>query len=445
MFTEFLNKALALHKEGKFNEAATIYSALLNQRPFDPTLQFLMADLFLRQERNGLAINLLTNLLKDDPKNAAAWCNLGIGFRKENFYEESKRAYLQAIKVGGETVEACSNMAGIYADRADPAKAMMWCDKALKLDPDNIQAKWQRALAVLTLKQWKEGWKLYEHRQQLESWDSRESVDVPQWDGTEVDHLYIHGEQGVGDEVMFASMLPYVKAKRVTIEVHEKLAKLIKSTWPEWNVVTTETQGDYDAKIPIGSLNGLFDKFNEGAYLSPDVERVAFYRQELEKLGPGPYVALTWLGGTKATRVEDRSIRLKDLKSFMDDYTCVSAQYNSNPMIEEERLEVGLHKINDECVGGDLVEQAALFAACDAVVTVQQTAVHVAGAVGTKTYAMIGSHPHWRYGVEGDSLPWYESVKLFRQKKDWAEVINNVKKALDADFGRLQSTEQKAA
>ena len=104
-------------------------------------------------------------------------------------------------------------------------------------------------------------------------------------------------------------------------------------------------------------------------------------------------------------------------------------------MIESEREKVGLTKINDLCVGADLAEQAALFAAVDAVVTVQQTAVHVAGAVGAKTYAMIGSSPHWRYGLTADTLPWYGSVRLFRQKEDgWKPVIDSVLKALGKDF-----------
>lgn len=429
-----------MHKKGKFNEATTIYAALLNQHPFEQSLQFLMADVFIRQEMNGLAINLLSNLLRDNPKNSDAWCNLGIAFRKENFYKEAKSAYLQAIKNGKETVEICSNMAGLYADRAQPEEALKWCDKALKIDPNNVSAKWQKALAVLTMRKWEEGWRLYESRQLLESWDSRDTIDCPIWDGRDVNHLYIHGEQGVGDEVMFASNLTHVtNAKNVTIEVNPKVEKLIKLSFPNWNVITKEAQGDYDAKIAIGSLCNLYGKFNDAPYLKPDPERVAFYRSELKKLGEAPYIAVTWLGGLKATRVEDRSISVKSLKPILDEFTCVSAQYNSNPVIEQERLEVGLHKINDECVGGDLAEQAALFAAVDAVVTVQQTAVHVAGAVGAKTYAMIGEHPHWRYGLDGNKLPWYRTVELFRQKSGAAlkDVVNDVLLKLKNDFNKI--------
>lgn len=428
IYSELLSKAVSLHKEEKYTEAELIYNRLLNRKPFDDQITFLLADLYLRKDYNGLAINLLSNLLQNDDKNAQAWCNLGVGFRKENQYEHAKSAWSKAIRVGGETVEVCSNFAGLYADRAEPEKAITWCDKALKIDKNNIAAQWQKSLALLTLKNWKEGWAMYECRQKLETWDSRPTIKAPIWDGKYTEHLYIHGEQGVGDEVMFASMLPYVKAGRVTIEVNKKLENIIKNTYPEFNVVTEETIGDYTAKIPIGSLNSLFNKFNSGAYLSPDPERVKFYREELERLGEAPYIAITWVGGTKATRIEDRSIRLESMREILDKYTCVSAQYSdTNPMIEKERIAAGLHKINDECTGLDLAEQAALFAAVDAVVTVQQTAVHVAGSIGAKTYAMIGSRPHWRYGVSGTTLPWYESVKLYRQKNDdWDDVISTV-------------------
>jgi hypothetical protein len=317
-----------------------------------------------------------------------------------------------------------------------PEKALEWCDKALSKDPKNIEAHWQKALALLTMRQWEEGWKLYEYRQNLNSWDARKSIDAPLWNGDPVDHLYIHGEQGIGDEVMFASMLNQVQAKRVTVEVNPKLAPLIKLTWRDFNVVTEETRGDYDAKIPIGSLRHLLGGPSGAAYLLPDYDRIEFYRKALKKLGKGPYIALTWVGGTKATRVEDRTICLQELRPIMDAFTCVSGQYSdTNPMIEGERIAAGLHKIDDASPGLDLAEQAALFSAVDAVVTVQQTAVHVAGAVGAKTYAMIGSHPHWRYGVSGDKLPWYPLVRLVRQHNDWGDVVSRVLEALKTDIG----------
>ena len=430
MYNELIDKALALHKDSKFDEAEKIYQRLLNRSSFNEDLLFLLSDLYMRREWNGLAVNLLSNLLQNNPKNANAWCNLGTAFRKENNYDLAKSAWQKAIETGGETVEVCSNFAGLYADRSMPQQAIEWCDKALKLDGNSVHAKWQKSLALLSLKQWAEGWKLYSHRQQLDGWDSRKSIDVPLWDGKPVRHLYIHGEQGVGDEIMFAAYLNRVKAEKVTIEVHEKVAPIIRLTWPHFNVVTEETPGDYDAKVPMGSLAAMFS-CDGNAYLKPDPARVAYYRRKLAGVGPGPHIAIAWVGGTKVTRIEDRSICLSQLKPILAKYTCVSAQYSdTNPVVEQERLAVGLHKINDECTGLDLAEQAALFAACDAVVTVQQTAVHVAGAVGAKCLVMLSSNPHWRYGVEGDALPWYDSVKLIRNKTGWDDVLARTLKEL---------------
>lgn len=437
VYVEVLDRALALHKQGNFDEAEVLYNRVLNRKPLEESILFLLSDLYMRQEKNGLAINLLMNLLQNNQNHGAAWCNLGVAFRKENNYAFAKNAWTRAIAVAGETPEVCNNLATLYADRAEPAKAIEWCEKALALEPGNFTSLWQKALATLTLGDWKAGWALYENRQLLDSWDARSSIDVPIWKGEPVDHLYIHGEQGVGDEIMFASMLQLVtNARRITVEVHEKVAPLVKLTWPAFNVVTTETAGDYDAKVAIGSLHHILGVHQvDAAYLTPDPARVAHYRAELAKLGPGPYVALTWMGGMKATRVEDRSMNLELLRPVMDAFTCVSAQYDStNPIVEHDRASAGLAKIDDTSIGGDLVDQAALFAAVDAVVTVQQTAVHVAGAVGARCYALIGSSPHWRYGVSGDSLPWYPSVQLFRQKDTWERVVARALTTLKNDL-----------
>jgi regulator of sirC expression with transglutaminase-like and TPR domain len=437
MFQRFLNEGLELHKQGNFKQALFHYNRLLNLNPFDETLLFLTADAYMREEHNGLAVNLLTNLIQHNPERSDAWCNLGTAYRKENFRDKAKYCWTKAIDLAGDTVEVCSNMASLYADAGQPTLALFWVQKALKCDPENIQAHWLKALALLTQAKWKAAWDAYSYRTKLENWDSRKTIEVPQWDGKPVNNLYIHGEQGVGDEIMFLSLIndAIPKAKKITLEVNKKVAEIVRQTWPDIHVVTTETKGDYDAKIPMGSLAALYRRngkdFTGEPYLTPSPERVEHYRNELKKLGPTPYIGLTWLGGLKATRIEERSLPVTDLKPFQK-YTCVSVQYeDTNPLLAKERESIGLHKINDLCVGGDLSEQAALFKALDAVVTVQQTAVHVAGAVGTPCYAMLNESPQWRYGLQ-DRMPWYKSVKLFRKDGEWP--IYQVMEALDADL-----------
>ncbi len=434
---EIFDQAFTAHKAGEFKKAIFIYNRLLNLKPDDETILFLLSDAYMREEFNGLSINLLNNLLRNNPVRADAWCNLGTAYRKENNRPEAEKCWTKAIELAGDTVETCGNMASLYADNGQPDKALEWTKRALKIDHNHVQANWLKSLALLTKGEWLKGFEAYEYRQKLEGWDSRKSIEVPIWNGKKTKHLYIHGEQGVGDEIMFLSCLDEILplAEQVTIEVNKKVAEIVRQTWKNITVVTTETIGDYSAKVPIGSLaamNRKTGKFNTNNYLKPSAERIEYYRSALKELGEAPYIGVAWLGGLKATRIEDRTIQLEELKPILDKYTCVSVQYeDTNPILPIERERVGLHKINDLCIGGDLAEQAALFAALDAVVTVQQTAVHVAGAVGTPCYVLLPNNAQWRYGQK-DAMAWYKSVKLYRKNGNEWPVKNILKDLADA-------------
>lgn len=440
-------KALA---DGNVEEAFGLFNAILNRKFDVPEVMYMVADCCIRKGLNGIAINLLGTCLQIKPDFQPGWNNLGVAFRHENFNKFAKAAWEKAYALE-QSVEVMSNFATLSADSGDPDDAIRWCDEAIKTKADHWQSWWNKALAVLTKRNWAEGWDLYEHRLRLGHFDSRPTIDAPQWDGSYVEHLYVHGEQGCGDEVMFSSMLPDLlpRVGKVTVEAHKKFAGLLRRSFPGIAVVTEESEatGPYDAKCGMGSLAKYLRRsesdFPGTPYLKPDPALVEHYRQELLKIGPAPHVAIAWVGGTKKTRVEDRSVALPLFRSLQKRYTCVSAQYviSASEEIEAERTAANLPKIDDACSGNDLHAQAALFAACDAVVTVCQTAVHVAGAVGTPTFVLVPAKPSWRYGIEGDGLPWYNSVRLFRQGKHdtWLQVIARIEQAMRSHFRRREA------
>jgi tetratricopeptide (TPR) repeat protein len=421
---------------------------LLNRQFTSPELLYLVADCHIRKGWNGSAINLLGVALQTKPDFQEAWNNLGVAFKHENFHDYARAAWEKALAISP-SVEAMANMATLSADTGNPDDAIMWCKKAVEANPEHWQSHWNRALAELTKRNWAVGWDLYEYRLKLSHYDCRPTIDAPQWGGEHVGHLYLHGEQGVGDEVMFASLIPDVlqRVDRLTVEAHVKLAGLLRQSFPEIAVVSKEAEATgilCDAKCGMGTAASFFrrsrEQFPGTPYLKPDNELVAHYRTELRKLGPGPYVALTWVGGVKKTRVEDRSIPLALYRPILNKYTCVSAQYTIHAAeeIEYEREKAGLAKIDAASCGDDMHAQAALFAACDAVVTVCQTAVHVAGSIGVPAFVLVPSRPSWRYGIEGEDLPWYNSVRLFRQgaADTWLQVITRVEDALERQFSR---------
>ena len=80
----------------------------------------------------------------------------------------------------------------------------------------------------------------------------------------------------------------------------------------------------------------------------------------------------------------------------------------------------------------DLEETAALIAALDLVISVDNTMVHLAGAMGKACWTLLTHVPDWRYGVAGGTMPWYPSLRLFRQSSDrtWPPVVSAVVAAL---------------
>jgi len=441
-YQAFFDDAVAHHQAGRFDKAAFLYNRLLNRGWADNHLRFYMADLFMRMDQQGLALNLLHHIILEQPENGQAWCNLGVCYRKENFYEKAEQAWQEALRIEGDSSEVCGNMAGLHADTGRPDQAIHWCDRALAKDPESIQALWQKAMAKLTLREWAEGWDLYENRRKQDTWDRRKSVVAPDWLGEKVDSLYLHGEQGVGDEVMFLALVgKAIKcASKVILEVNPKVVDLARLTYPRIGVIPNEGAaiGPYDAKLPIGSLARLYWRNtppNGQPYLKPDPARVAYYRHRLQQVGPRPWVGIAWFGGLKQTRVEERTIPLEEFAGIMKEYTCVSVQYDDTvPVLDAVRKQCGLVKLDDGSVGGNLADQAALMAALDVVVTVMQTAVHVAGGVGTRCLALIPPQPTYQFGRDGDTLPFYTSVRLFRRAaaENWGPVIARVHRAISA-------------
>ena len=120
--------------------------------------------------------------------------------------------------------------------------------------------------------------------------------------------------------------------------------------------------------------------------------------------------------------------------------TAISLQYG--PGAEAQAEEQGFI-FYPESIGQQLDEVAAMISACDIVVTVAQSVVHMAGALGVPTHVLTPKGSSWRYG-QGDSMPWYGSVVLHRQAKegDWGKPLNDVKQIVDQLCRELQNVDK---
>lgn len=435
---QLLAKAVEFHKVNDLTNAVPIYNQLLSMEPFNPGVLYLMGDAAVRQGCCGLAINLLTNAISVKPT-VEAFTALGCAYKAEGFTEEALNAWREGL-VLGDSAELHNNIASVYADSGRPTEALGHIDAALAYDPNNPHALWNRALANLTQQNWPQGWEDHEHRfnRVIQSTSYRRDYGCPIWDGAPGLRLAIHGEQGIGDEIMFMSMLREAlnRCPDAVIEVEPRLMDIVAANF-DIPVYGTEKamkahEKPFQAAIPLGSLGRIFRQsiadFPGTQYLRADPERVVYWRRQYAMQGPGPYIGVAWQGGSKSTRIQERTIKPAELK-FAKRGTAISLQYGD---FSKEGAQANGYLFWPESNGRDMNEQFAMVAACDLIITTPQTLVHVAGSLGVECHVLVPRFPSWRYGI-AETMPWYNSVHLHRQRQEgnWAHPLAEAKKAVD--------------
>jgi hypothetical protein len=278
---------------------------------------------------------------------------------------------------------------------------------------------------------------------------------VPFWDGGEDisdKTIVVYGEQGLGDEILFASALEDLieRAGRVIIDCHPRLEAIMRRSFPGCTVyptrkdmtITWPREDRPDRMMAMGSLFHHFrrdGKFPKRAYLKPDPELVADYRRMLEDLGPGPYVGVGWMGGAKSTRYDLRSTKLGHLNHLFDlPAQWVSLQYTSEAAGKVHRFNqsVGETRVihwDDVVRGYDYAETLALLEALDHVIVPNTTVVHACGAIGKSCWTFTPKACAWRYGMKGRDMPFYGHwVQQYRQDggEDWMPTIKRMRRTL---------------
>lgn len=435
---QLLQKAVEFHKVNDLAQAVPLYNQLLNLEPFNPGVLYLMGDAAVRQGCCGLGINLLTNALSLKPT-AEAYTALGCAYKFEGFTEEALAAWNAGLELQ-ESSELHSNIACIYADSGRPAEALVHVNRALEMKPGDPCAIWNRALANLTKQDWRQGWIDHEMRfdPHIQNASKRRNFGCPQWNGTCNVRVAVHGEQGIGDEVMFLSMLGDLQTlcPDIVVEVEPRLMDLVERNFgiPAYGTEAAMKAHEkpFDYQIALGDL-GLFfrnetEHFPGAPYIAADMQRVVKWRKKYQELGPGPYIGVAWQGGSKATRIQERTINANALQ-FCNKGTAISLQYGDGADVNARAAGF---KYLPESNGSDMEELFAMTAACDLVVTVPQTLVHVAGSLGVPCHVLVPRYPSWRYGI-APTMPWYGSVVLHRQRNqgDWGHPLAEAKKAVD--------------
>ena len=436
----------------------TTADEILRREPNNVDAMFVAGTAFLQASQEGLAVLVLNAArcaTKDSNKLGAIWSNIGVGLH--NYQpEEAYRAFKEAMKYGEAPPSMFDNLCNVASQIGRHAEAIGWSDKA----GEGWNTSHNRAFALLHMGRWEEAWPCYASGVGTEARPRTErTFDLPRWKGQK-GKVIIHGEQGVGDEIMFMSMCP--ADFDGVIECSPRMEGLFKRSFPKASVYGTLLQNfvDWPLKeradyhIEMGGLGEFYGPkpFRRSAFLQADKPRRcgwdAWLAAAQGQMRNGQatagrsrplHVGIAWTGGTWATGRAKRSVPFELFRDKLieqhPDVTFVNLEYEDRTDELSDYPQV-LNPYWATKKGADMDDLAALVSSLDLVITATNSTVDVAGALGVPTWAIVPHNAPWRYSDEaGENEMWfYESVRTFRQHAEdadsWERVMCNVTTAL---------------
>lgn len=397
------------------------------------------------------AVRACERALQLSPELAEAWSNLGCALLEQGTIEKSLAAHRRGLELQPHHARAHYNL-GIARERCQEHEAAVDSyRRAVELDPVYAPA-WNRLACVLLMRgDFPEGWAAYEWRWREKS-ASPKRFDFTPWAGelTLGRRLLLWGEQGIGDEIIYSSMIAELadRGLQITLEIDPRLVPLMQRSFPRVEVVARVNPpavdpGAFDYQSPLAGLGRWlrpsFDSFPvHSGYLKADAGRANRFSARLRRPGPGTVVGISWnsanqeIGANKSSALAEwREMLAVAGTRFVD------LQYgNTEDVREELRRRHGLEitHLDEVDLFNDLEGLAALCAACDRVITVSNVTAHMAGALGKPVWllAPMGQGKIWYWFSGRSDSPWYPTLRIFDQVApgSWRETLDAVAREL---------------
>ena len=482
----------SLRGQGKLEKAIEAYHQAIQIQPNHAEAYNNLGTVFIDQGRIDDAIETYQQAIRIQPDHGEAYYNLGNAFHSQTRLEEAVQSYHQAIQIQPNRLEAYNNLGVALIDQGKLEESIQIYQKTLEIQPNCADAysnlgialkeqgrlkesirAYQKAIYIqagsaaahnnlgqilLLLGDFHEGWREYEWRLKCDDINSeKRTFHQPSWDGTNLDDktILIWAEQGIGDEIMFTSILPNLSqmTEKIIIECDQRLTPLFQRSFPQIQFFSRANpphprllDKNIDYQMPIGGLGQWF-RTNEKSFLSGQdsylyacPKKVLQMKRKYQQLADGKLlVGISWKStGINQRRASLKSTVLKDWTFILSGKNCffMSLQYGD---VKAEintftnQTEIPIYQDKDIDSFQSLDDFAAQVAALDLVISIDNTTVHMAGALGEKVWTLLPYIPDWRWMLEREDTPWYPSMRLFRQSEtgDWSRVFAQVRSALE--------------
>jgi tetratricopeptide (TPR) repeat protein len=435
-----VSRAQSHYLKGDYAQAGAIAEMYLREHPEDAQAMAVLSAVYKQAGRTALAYFLGKRASELRPDRPETWVCHGFAAQEMWRMDEAISCYRKALQRSMNDHQRAlynNNIASVYLDLGQFAKAEEFIDESLKLDANDKNTKHNKGLCLLARREWGEAWKWYSasigSSQRTEFRYGKEPV----WDGKPfAGTLVVYGEQGLGDEVCAASAVPQIAAAqkeaggRLILDVDARLKNLFQRSFPDVTVHGTRwdkkldwphNDRGIDASIACFEVLKHFrtdaSHFPGTPYLSPCPERAAMWK---EKFKGKPTIGIAWTGGTWKNAGSFRQLPLSQWQPIFDavDANFVSLQYKD---ASKEIEGTPVKQYSWATLTKDYDDTAALVASCDLVIGMQTSVNHLAGALGIPSWIILPYTSQWRYGEEYSDLPWYSKTKLYRQNRNTKE------------------------
>jgi tetratricopeptide (TPR) repeat protein len=428
------NRGVALNAAGDHEAALLSYEQALRIKPD-------YAEAWCNQGvtqddlgRHADALDSYQRAIELKPDYAEAWCNRGVALNELDRHDEALASYDKAIKLDPDYAPVYNNKGVALADLGREEEALACFSQALQRRPDDADAHWNRSKLLIARGDYRAGWEEFDYRWQVSALNLRPlASDKPRWQGTPSKApLLLWAEQGLGDQILFGSMLTDIAAlpQKKYVALDQRLIPLFQRSIGGFEYVSIDRVGDLpdvEEQLALGSLPRLLRPSRESfaaaryPYLAADAQRVAALRQQVARSGQ-LVCGVSWSSKRKGIGTH-KSIDLAQMLAPLaaENLRFVNLQYGDTTT-ERDALHA-VHGIEVQNIAevdnfNDIDGLASLIEACDVVLTTSNSTAHLAGALGKTTLLLLpfgkGRLWYW-YGPQGHSL-WYPAIQTFTQQ-----------------------------
>ena len=398
------------------------------------------------------AISAYRECVRLDPTFPNGRYNLGVALGDADEFDEARACLETVIEAEPERAEAHNSLGYLTNRQGQPEAAIAYYEHALALRPDYAQAHFNLGMTLLQLGDYPRGFAEYEWR-----WQTGEFTPFrcphPEWDGAPIPEqtLLVHTEQGAGDAIQFARFLPLAtdRCHKLILVCRADLIPLF-ATIPgiaEIREPGTLQVAEFDTVLPLLSLPQVLATTLETIPTAVPYFDLAILGRRKGKAVPVlPHagrlkVGLVWAGSPTYRNDRQRSC---DLATFLPLIRIPGLDFFSlqkgerNHELTQLPPSLAVHDLGAAI--GDFGDTALLIEQLDLIISVDTAVAHLAGALGKPVWVLLPAVTDWRWGLAGETTPWYPSMRLFRQRQqgDWAEVMARVAAVLAEQYFLIQ-------